>query len=230
MANFWDLPKPVREKIYRLHLVREGTTSVADFDTDVKYKYDAASKFVPPICRVSQKAEKEATPIYYGENHFEFGDGRTRRPSVRALLPPYAFAWKIPHRHLKLIRKVTYQWPFGYGSVNAREGFLIIASMKGLQELYIRVNEVAMIRDTLPRRHSRQHWACDHPTPQQQLAVLRHPGFTGLLTISGIPHVSFIKARNYSGDEEGGSMPGGVLETEVLPKLMASKETKIHAR
>jgi hypothetical protein len=32
MANFWDLPKPVREQIYRLHLVREDHVDLVDFE------------------------------------------------------------------------------------------------------------------------------------------------------------------------------------------------------
>ena len=127
---------------------------------------------------------------------------------------------------MNLIRKVTYHWPFGYGSHNARGGFTIIARMKGLQKLYIRVDEAKMVNHMLYDRHFRQHMTYSNPTPQQKLAILRHPGMSALLSISGLLEVSFKKALNSDGRKEAGPIPGGVLETQILPKLLAPKQSR----
>src|ERR1700753_3109740 len=79
MANFWDLPKHVRERIYRLHLVYDEPITPDEHDHLVKYdssqtyaaKTSREPKYMPPVFHISTKAEKEVAPIYYGENHFE---------------------------------------------------------------------------------------------------------------------------------------------------------------
>ena len=75
-------------------------------------------------------------------------------------------------------------------------------------------------------RHYEQWWLLKDITPQQKLAILRHPGMTGLLTLSGIPHVEFTKLINWKKEEAGGPISGGVLETEALPRLMGPKKAK----
>ncbi len=75
MANFWDLPRTVRDQIYRLHLLRDDGISKTTHDkiaTHVVQHRRGGGRRVPPICALSTRADKEAAPIYYGENRFEF--------------------------------------------------------------------------------------------------------------------------------------------------------------
>lgn len=65
------------------------------------------------------------------------------------------------------------------------------------------------------------------PGPHYQTAILRHPGMTGLLALSGIPYVEFIKRRALFNDELiGGPIPGGILETEIMRKITAPKDAR----
>lgn len=234
MANFWDLPRPVRDTIYRLHLVQDNhldedihtTLTQKDPRTTEKYSW----KFVPPICIVSQKAEAEAAPIYYGENHFAFG--RTKDGDGSSI---FMFTLRTWPRHIRLIRKVTYQWPkphtfYGSESGMAGEAFTEISRFKGLQELYIRVDEKAMIRRTLVSRRSVQRSPPRSLHYQDGFALLRHPGMSGLLKISDVPRVQFVKRFNKKGEKEGGPIPGGFLMTEILPKLKAHRTKKAPRR
>lgn len=214
MANFWDLPKPVREKIYRMHLVRDGPIAREKHLRIVKHTWDRRQyqrHFMPPLLCVSKRFDKEAAAIYYGENHFVF--------------EPVNEAWLFAHvtfpRHLRLIRKVTCAWQ----STESREGFLAIARMKGLQELFIRVNEGLMVRQAIGSRHIRQILIPDEElTPQHHLALIRHPGMSAVLSLSGIPHVQFMKAIGWDKSEIGGSIQGGFLETYVLPRITGSNQ------
>ena len=237
MANFWDLPRPVRDRIYRLHLVQDDPITTKrqielaqTIQLQGRYHHQ---KRVPPICAISRKADREAAPIFYGENHFVFGT--LKDGSDSHIVPFSASTWT---RHLRMIHKVTIQWPkpmeryFAWGGM-AREAFLEIGRMTGLQELYIRVDEAAMVRDMLWSRRPRRPNVLSIDTPlsrQDNLAISRHPGMTGLLTLHGIPHVEFTKHWNLLGNETGGPIPGGVLETEILPKLKGPKRQRLGNR
>ena len=115
MANFMDLPKPVREKIYRLHLVAEkqpvdfeayietcGYTEFHDRDDTDDHRllfprlYKGEKRKVPPLLHASRKIEKEASLIYFGENTFALSGPEDIRIWRR-------FAWP---RHLRLVSKV----------------------------------------------------------------------------------------------------------------------------
>lgn len=227
MANFWDLPRPVRDMIYRLHLVEEEpitTEKHRNFaeDTTEPDMYQVGRR--PRICAVSPKAESEAAPIYYGENYFVFGWNKTGSHSS-----VFSFTGCTSPRHLRMIRKVTFQWPLPYSYHSraygmAGESFTEIARFKGLQELYIRVDEEAMVRKMLVSRRSVQLSPPRPLTHQDGIAILRHPGMSGLLKISGVPKVEFIKRFSYSGAEQGGPIPGGYLQTEILSKMVAPRK------
>lgn len=216
MASFWELPRPLREKIYRLHLVHEKPV---DHDEHRRRTNQPGcgrnDKNLPAICLVSTKAEKEAAPIYYGENHFEI-----------SRLSCFAY-WTFP-RHLRLIRRLTFVWYESYSTTTgAGDNFQVISRMKGLNELYVRVHERQMIQSMMPTRHNRQSYYCRSPSAQQQLAVLRHPGMNALLSLSGLRHVEFLKALDSRGQEyvDSGPIPGGILETYVKPKITAPTST-----
>lgn len=208
-----DLPKLVRQTIYRLHLVKNDPINV-DQDLEMaSYRItDAYFRRTLPILAVSKKIESEAAPIYYGENHFKF----------EPVLTICGMRSRTYLRHFRLIRRVTCAWE-GYA---AHEGFAAIAKIKNLQELYIRVDEALMTRLAGGSR-IRGRWGVGlsdkDPSPQEQLAIRRFPGYTKLLEISGVAHVEFIKTVNWRKEEVGGPVNGGFLQTEVLPKLMGRK-------
>ncbi|KAK5116871.1 hypothetical protein LTR85_009131 [Meristemomyces frigidus] len=209
MANFNDLPKPVREQIYRLHLIRDGPITAAEHRKIVKHGHKTGChRFMPPLLELSKKIEREAARIYYGGNHFAFDSP----------VDAYLLCSNTWPRHLRLIRKVTLTW-----NDNARmatEAFDGFGRMKDLAELLIRVDEKRMLRTMLLRRKAHQSFGWEDPTPQQQRAVLKFPGMVGLLRLSGIPLVRFLPMKNHDGQDAGGPIPGGVLETHVAPRIM----------
>ncbi|KAK3707594.1 hypothetical protein LTR37_012089 [Vermiconidia calcicola] len=219
MATFWSLPKTVREKIYRMHLLDNQAISLAKHKDNVRFTHYTVAdqlvrKWMPPICYLSRRAEKEAAPIYYGENHFDLISSSHAGELMRMTYT----------RHVRLIRKVTMTWP----DFRAREVFLGIAKMRRLQDFCIRVDEKAMVQSMLlqGRNHQRDR-KIDNPSPQQQLAVLRYPGVSGLLAISGVPGVQFIKRVKPGGPQYGGPITGGVLDTQIRPKLMSKSPAQI---
>lgn len=215
MTNFFDLPKLVRLKIYRLHLVHDEPINREKHDEVCKHGSGDTHKYtgrnMPALLAISKKADKEAAPIYYGENHFEFDP----------VFAAYGFAARSYPRHLRMVRKVTCAWKNDL----AGEGFIAIARMKGLQELHIRVDEHSMVQQTAVSRHKRQMWSlpAEDLTPQQQLAIQRYPGMSSLLSISNVPQVDFIEFKNYPNPAfvraTNGPIPDGYLQTYVVPKL-----------
>ena len=103
MANFWDLPKPVREQIYRPHLVQVELVDLNDFDAACRgnensiWDYSDPLRRVPRLLQVCKKTEREAAGIYFGENTFIW-----KRPH-----DVYQWKYKLWPRHLRLIRSLT---------------------------------------------------------------------------------------------------------------------------
>lgn len=113
----------------------------------------------------------------------------------------------------------------------SRENFLSLGKMKKLEELNIRVDEKNMLKKLPITRETRQRPAYGRgfyvdPTAQQKLTILRFPGITGLLTLTKINNVNFIKLVDSNGVETGGMVPGGALETQILPRLKPKRKTK----
>ena len=65
MKGFCDLPKPVREKIYRMHLVQDDPIKFSDFQTICNFSEEdekATKKIpqmMPSLLQVSRKIERE---------------------------------------------------------------------------------------------------------------------------------------------------------------------------
>lgn len=217
MANFNDLPKPVRERIYALHLEHDGLVTAGQHSDHIQRDFrDHLHRAMPPLLRLSRKTEKEAAPFYYANNHFVFNS-------------PCGFstmAYNTWPRHLSLVRKVTCTWD--ESARYATEGFNQIPRYKGLEQLYIRVDEMAMLKKMLWRYNAHQRAGFGDPTPQQQLAILRYPGMLGLLRLSDIPQAQFVKKVDRNGEEYGGPIPGGVLETQVATKIMRITDERPH--
>lgn len=227
MATFMDLPKDVRERIYRLHLVRDKPITNSEHHKIVKHRKKftwgwraTPEKAMPPLLSVSSKIEKEAAPIYYGENHFDLGDIGPLHQDCKIL----TITWR---RHLKFVRKITCTWAKfldnwgGYGMIG--ENWKRLSKLKGLEELNIRVDEADLLKFMAVGREVRQRGVhVMSPTPQQQLAILRFPGIAGLLSIQQVKNVKFIERVDENGKKYGGPIAGGALETHILPRLNTS--------
>jgi hypothetical protein len=73
MKGFYDLPKPVREKLYRMHLVQDGPVRFSEFkaicncsDDDDDQPSGKTPRMVPSLLQVSRKIEREG--ILKGSN------------------------------------------------------------------------------------------------------------------------------------------------------------------
>lgn len=98
MTGFLELPRRLRERIYREVLVRKGTTSFTDFRTDCNGRRRwIGGQWAPPLLRVSSKVDREAAPLYFGSNHF-------RSDKLQEL---GSFFWKLPSRHIHLVGRLT---------------------------------------------------------------------------------------------------------------------------
>jgi hypothetical protein len=68
MTNFWSLPKPVREKIYRMHLVSDEPVGFGTY-VDIcgvsvgqwwaRYAYSRSRRMMPCLLKVSQEIDRE---------------------------------------------------------------------------------------------------------------------------------------------------------------------------
>ncbi|KAI7161611.1 hypothetical protein KC349_g2616 [Hortaea werneckii] len=216
MANFNSLPKAIRERIYELHLTQAEPISLKKYIQLVgarPYSCRWGPRGMPALLKVSRKIDKEAAPFFYAKNDFDF---RTLNDTIVFA----AISW-LRHRHL--VRKLTVTW--SHQDIAASECFNRIASMRNLEELYIRVDEREMLLYMLPMSTYHQNFAHSRQlTPQQKLQMLRHPGIVGLLKLR-IPKAKFIKLV-HGGVTTGGPIPGGALETVVAPKIMALETDK----
>ncbi|RMZ16181.1 hypothetical protein D0860_01198 [Hortaea werneckii] len=203
MANFNSLPKAIRERIYELHLTQEEPISLNRFKDLVGVgRHCRIGRRMPALLEVSRKIDKEAAPFFYTKNDFEFS-------SLADITNFTVLSWP---RHRHLIRRLTVKW--SYQACAASERFRSLASMRNLEELYIRVNERLMLSKLLETSNNHNLKSL----PQKNLLMLQHPGVAGLLKLR-IPKVEFIKIV-VRGKARAGSIPGGALETVVGPKMM----------
>lgn len=208
MPDFWNLPRKVRDKIYRMHLVFQDPVSSTEHDN--MCRGSPWRKESPSLLRVSDKMDREAAPIYYGENHFVY-----RHLNIAVMI------YFAAPRHVRLIKRITCDWNPDVNGVSY--AFEAIARLKGLEELNIRVDERKMVFAGICKRDVRQRYS--HPSEkdeysaQEQLAIYRYPGMSGLLSLRGIPTLNFLKRMNAANKEIGGPIPNGVLLTQVLPKV-----------
>ncbi|KAM3416663.1 hypothetical protein BST61_g8254 [Cercospora zeina] len=211
MPDFWDLPRKVRDKIYRMHLVHDGPVTEDAHDKMCRNRKALGYRpqQMPMILHVSPRADREAAPIYYGENHFVFSGLNVNGLAYRSL-----------PRHIRLVHTVTCDWNPDRSGVSF--AFESIAKLRGLRELNMRVDEKSMVQQALNSRDKRPHYAkiAGEPSAQEQLALYRFPGISGLLTLKGIPNVNFIP-RQVSGKDSGGPIAGGVLLTQIRPRITA---------
>lgn len=226
MANFWGLPKPVREQIYRLHLVREDSVDLSDFETacggelgpiwDWRSSRRKPRRGKPRLLELCKKTERETAAIYFGENTFV-----CRQP-----YEVHLWRERIWPRHLGLIRSLVINgWtdPEKYGG-SYNECFRLLASFKGLKVLTLKVDEQTSLESKL-QRHPTIKW---HPSlgcsSQLQLQTLHFCGINGLMFLTQIPRIEFPplteEGRKSHGDS--GAIVGGVLDTLVRQEIARS--------
>ena len=237
MANFMDLPKPVRETIYRLHLIADeqpvtfeaykqacgapatiGDHENMDLETlrlnRVKTSKDGKYRTMPTLLQVNDTIEREAAEIYYGENTFAFWAPGSLSTWELFVLP----------RHLKLARKVVLlTWTLLPGA-SANDAFRKLGALPQLESLTVAVNERRCLENftIMPKM-----W---HPSLGfgRQIALQSYhlQGITGLRSLRGLREVKFFKSYTATPDEnpgDVGTLPGGLLETTIKHEMMLSR-------
>lgn len=96
MTGFLDLPRRLRERIYREVLVRKGITSYTDFRNDCKPR-SYEEHYAPALLRVSAKIDREAAPHYFGGNHFKSNE----------FWVLWNFWRRLPPRDVRLVGRLT---------------------------------------------------------------------------------------------------------------------------
>lgn len=246
MANFMDLPKAVREKIYRLHLIADeqpvtfgaykdicGYKTHGDDRTSYTGLPRGEARKIPPLLHASHKIEQEAAPIYFGDNTFAISGPGAMRIWKRFMWP----------RHVKYIRKLIMLTAAPWWNAS-NEAMSRLSMLSGLESLIVVIDEETMLRrvdrSTGSRRVSPRHniLAAPHRPdtrlhnlglgPQVYLQLLRFDGIDGLRSLRGLKHVQFIKTLEAFGSNDPndlGSLPGGLLETAKY-EMMQPRHTK----
>jgi hypothetical protein len=238
MTNFWDLPNAVRKRIYRLHLVTNeqpvdfeaykkscGNDRVRSSHTSQDRQFKPANRKIPLLLQVSRKVEREASPIYFGENTFGLW-------WLESLFVWKHFTWP---RHINRIRKVLLlHWtPRTDAAGNA--AFRKLSTLHRLESLTFIVDETQRLRNLLdPSRYDPKsvHRAIRWDDslgfgPQISLQALRFNGIEGLRSLRGLREVEF---RGRYGPDHGGPTPGGLLETTIKKEIMQPRGSRTAAQ
>lgn len=221
MANFWDLPKPVREQIYRLHLVQEDPVHLREFEASCggfrSFWGDSRQRRgIPHLLQVCKRTEREAATIYFSENTFIWRS------------PKESWQWKyrLWPRHLALTRKVIldgWEHPEEYGK-GYNDGFRNLASFRGVESLIIKVDEHIALEKHLSHHPTIKWHSSLGLSPQLHLQTLHFCGIYGLKTLVKIPQVEFPPLTKAGRERHGdsGAIPGGVLDTLVRREIARS--------
>lgn len=224
MANFMDLPKAVREKIYRLHLVGEGLRVTlrrykrfCGCDDDRSYRPKGGQRIKPHLFHVSDKIEREASRIYFGENTFVlYGPEELRQWKL--------FAWP---RHIHHIRKVALlRWCKLRSPIAANEAFAQLGKLPKLESLDILFHEEWRLRQLLLFDPIIRCAGLSAMGPQINLQLLRLPGMQGFRSIRGLQELTYTNVNGSSDEDIDGEMPGGLMELirrEILGKTPPSQ-------
>jgi hypothetical protein len=234
MPTFWDLPRDVRDRIYRFNLVQEAAIDVDGFKAacsgleDVSRAcYRSSTRGKPHLFHFGTRAEREAASIFFGENTFFLE------------APQKLYLWKsmIWPRHFKLIRKVRvsgWDFPHLYGT-GYNELFRILGTLKSLNELTLEIDEQESLEKLL-KKHATIKW---HESlglsPQLHLQALNLIGVQGLLSLRNVRLINFllstpiVSGSATENDRHGdrGDIVGGFLDTTLRRQIAtpANKRT-----
>lgn len=236
MANFWDLPKMVREKIYRLHLILDfkndlysNDISVDIFETHCGLTHTRRNeKTMPVLLQADSRIEKEAACVYFGENRSAFRNTDLDRW--------FKILFK---RHVDQIRMVSLHFEHKIRPKEAlatEKAFRKLATMQNLCNVRLEVSEQWMIEDLLKHDKLTMQW---HSSlgygPQVQLQILRINGMSELREMRGLQTVYVPIGDNYdpedlSPDPEDlcyseTAMPGGLFST-IRREIMQPRDSE----
>jgi hypothetical protein len=147
MPTFWDLPRAVRNKIYRFNLVQEDAVDIDGFKAACGLEavdhssYQSRKRGMPYLFHFGAKTEREAAGTFFGENTF-------------LLTSPHQIPlWKSMTwpRHFKLIRKVRVDgWDLPHLSgLGYNESFRSLGTLKSLKTLTLKIDEQASLEKLL---------------------------------------------------------------------------------
>jgi hypothetical protein len=248
MANFWDLPKTVRETIYRTHLVQASSVKSAEFEEYCRCPdpdQDFAPKplrLMPPLLEVSRRIEREGTfqnskatltlndladhglasCICFGENVFRI---KGRSDCLR---------WfdRLWPRHANQIQSIILanwarNWDWS-GKMYSIWNFKKLRSLRMLRSLVVDIDEIKSLRSLLRTSRSRVIWH-DSLTygPQIHLQMLRIDGMGALRTLRGLQSVQFMDPES-NGQQD--PIPGGFLETVVKREITQPIDVQAYVR
>jgi hypothetical protein len=210
MVTFWALPKAVREKIYRLHLVADEQP--VDFEAYKKscgytenckdeviygyitrYSHPKPAKLkTPQLLQASRRVEREASHIYFGENTFSLS-------SPESLYIWKRYTWR---RHINQIRKVLIDYWTRFKVGAGDEAFKEFGKLPRLESLTFMINETDKVEQMLqpsqyPKDCKSVHRAIKWDEslgfgPQINLQILRLNGMAGLRSLRGLRDVRFL--------------------------------------
>lgn len=233
MANFWDLPKVARQKIYRLHLIHGSEFTGITYSEYVAFcgdpqpppatkQQNSNNRIMPSLLMVDRKIEREASQIYFGENVFHVWDPQNIYDWMRILWP----------RHLNSIRDVVMK-PWGdWGDPKAGEswspGFTRLGGLKSLQYLTIQICQLTELQKLLEESRDIMWHESVGYGPQINLQLLNLGGMTGLRTLRGLHVLVILLPYMGLGDfdiDELGYLDEGILRNLVRNELTLSLET-----
>lgn len=218
MTNFWNLPRSVRERIYRLDLVHEASLELDVYISMCGKVHTHPPRTMPCLMQVSRRLELEALGIFLGENSF-----------VMSLRDMSIWKYWMPRRHYNQIRSVVVKDWWSFGNM-CDESFRMLGSMRSLESLSVRVDEQEALRSYLESTAKlfdiKWHNSLGYG-PQVQLNVLRFEGIRGLRSLRGLRHVEFLPVDPEAEEEvpgDFGPIPGGLLDTVIKKEMMASRD------
>jgi hypothetical protein len=219
MPTFWDLPRNVRDKIYRFSLVQEGVIDPDDFKKACGIKSDwwLRERGMPFLLQLCERTEQEAAEIFFGENTF-----------FARITETHVWHGMIYPRHFKLIRKFSvggWDWPETYGP-GYTSGFRMLRSFKSLDTVTVTINEQESLEDLLSHRSTIKWHKSLGLSPQLHLKVLNFNGIPGLRSLRNIYRINFksksLRQRTATGDGdefERGDIVGGFLDTTLRQEI-----------
>lgn len=256
MKDFWDLPKPVREKIFRLYLHHGSPVSYETFkglsrSTQPATDGTLAQQIMPLLLQASYRLELEGefrrphsthSPIFltdiinslpdlFGENTMLVSGSTNLMNWFRRLWP----------RHAKQIRKIVIEGRSPHAKhKNLKERFRVefwanIRQLPLLECLVITVDEWKILHRMLRECAAPFRWHRSlSDGPQMYQHMMRATGMPAMRSLRDLQHVKFAlpwgsglhSIQNCEMQETRGSIPGGFLETVVRRQIMQVRRTE----
>jgi hypothetical protein len=241
MANFWDLPKAVRMKIYRLHFLKKEPISYESVqchsgcdlrELQLPVRLDSKKrrlepKIMPKLLQAARKIDHEAAHIYFGENAFELWS------------PCEIDSWtkRLWRRHLDMIQSVVVIfWEDAPTKISASmaarydpgydTAFRKIGGLKSLKSLTILVDEKTLLSNVIEVSPTIEWHNSLGYGPQINMKVLHFSGMTSIRSMRGLYHFEILPPDSCGNQLEQGPLDGGLLETTIKRDVMLPRSAK----